>query len=406
MNTLALNTPAEIQDALARLRQSQERLRRTHTQADVVQSLYHWAQTWQDPASPYRRAAESLTEPFPIAHAQGTLDALLASLTPPALRALIDSEGVAGAVGVPVIGHVIAGNTPFLAWTSVLRALLMRSASLVKLPRSGGGDWARLFHQSLADTAPALAECITLAQWPGGTEALDSALCGHADLIMAHGSDAAMAALRVLTPPQTPFVPYGHALSFGLVLEDADLETAADGLARDALLFSGAGCLSVKAVYVRGSFADARRFARRLADAMQTFNRQYPLPAPSPANALLLREAHALGALWPEAETYAPSAAPYQVLLWPERPCRVQSGDGVVTVQAWPARAPWAALWRPVLGHLQGCALAGDATPALRARLDALGVSRLCPPGQLQCPPLAWRQNNRDLLRPLLGSGP
>ena len=41
------------------------------------------------------------------------------------------------------IGHVIAGNTPLLAWTSLLRALLMRSASVVKLPSGDAAEWGQ-----------------------------------------------------------------------------------------------------------------------------------------------------------------------------------------------------------------------------------------------------------------------
>ena len=74
------------------------------------------------------------------------------------------------ALGVPHVGHVIAGNTPLLAWTSLLRALLMRSASLVKLPSGDAAEWGKLFHASLADVSPALASGIELRQWPGGDD--------------------------------------------------------------------------------------------------------------------------------------------------------------------------------------------------------------------------------------------
>lgn len=412
-NITPMNTPTAIQRAAARLRHQSDHLRQTHTQADIVHALSHWAHAAKSPDSSLKRAA-ALAGPFPYAHVAPTLDALLASLHSTALRALIDSEGVQDALGAPVIAHIIAGNTPLLAWTSLLRALLMRSASLVKLPTGSAGDWAKLFQRSLAEVAPDLAAAITLAHWPGGAKPLDRALCQSADLVMAYGSDSTIAALRALTPPATPFVAYGHALSIGLItggypyrrnVYPPGLDNViADDMARAVLRFSGTGCLSVKAIYVCGTLEDARRFAHDLAEGMHTFNTQCPLPPPSPAAALLLQEARALAQMQPGADFYAPAAAPGGVLLWPHRPLHIQSGDGIVTVQCWPPRTQWASLWPADLppGLLQGCALIGVETTALRARLVALGISRIAVPAFLQCPPLSWRQNNQDVLRSLL----
>ena len=110
-----------------------------------------------------------MTEPFPFAMVQVSLDALLDSLTPEALWRLIDAEGVRDARGFPLIGHVIAGNTPLLAWVSVLRALLVRSASLVKLPSGQAANGAVvpcLPGGRLAGTGVG----IDLRQWPGGDD--------------------------------------------------------------------------------------------------------------------------------------------------------------------------------------------------------------------------------------------
>ena len=49
---------------------------------------------------------------------------------------------------------------------------------------------------------------------------------------------------------------------------------------------------------------------------------------------------------------------------------------------------------------LPGVALAGfrGQEPALRE----LGATRICPPGQLQAPPLDWARDARGVLRPFL----
>jgi hypothetical protein len=43
----------------------------------------------------------------------------------------------------------------------------------------------------------------------------------------------------------------------------------------------------------------------------------------------------------------------------------------------------------------------GNATAALAAALASLGVSRICAPGRLQAPPLAWRHDGQPVLLPL-----
>jgi hypothetical protein len=57
---------------------------------------------------------------------------------------------------------------------------------------------------------------------------------------------------------------------------------------------------------------------------------------------------------------------------------------------------------RPLAAHLAGVALAGfGAAEGRVARgLADLGASRLCRPGELQAPPLAWRHEGRPLLLP------
>jgi hypothetical protein len=58
---------------------------------------------------------------------------------------------------------------------------------------------------------------------------------------------------------------------------------------------------------------------------------------------------------------------------------------------------------RPYAAHLAGVALAGfgAARDAVVRGLADLGASRLCRPGELQSPPLAWHHDGRPVLVPL-----
>ena len=190
-------------------------------------------------------------------------------------------------VASPVVGHVIAGNTPLLAWTSLLRALLMRSASLVKLPSGDAAEWGRLFQDRWPTSRPPWPRAVELRQWPGGTTELDRTLCESVDWCWPTAATGRCEALRGLCPPGTPLVGYGHRVSFGLLLDGADERGRRAGFATDVLLYDQGGCLSPQTIFVEGDWARTSGFAARLADALPMPSAEYPLPhrAPEAADA-------------------------------------------------------------------------------------------------------------------------
>ena len=396
-----MTTVDDITAAAGRMRRAHRDILSPLTQAQVVQIIGEWARRWQDPHGAFAQEAYSLSKPFPFSHVRVSLDGLLPSLAPEQINALVAAEGMREARGVSVAGHVIAGNTPLLAWVSLLRALLMRTASVVKLPTGAAGDWGRLFVRSLGDVSSALASCIALLDWPGGTPMLDAALCENVDTVIANGGDDAIHALRALTPAATPFVGYGHALSCGLVLRDADLQAAAQGFARDVLLYGGGGCLSVKVIFVQGALARAAQFAECLSLAMADFEMNNGTLPPTPAEWQARRDTKLLASLRPGAAYFAAGEHDCAVMLWPGRVFKLLPGAACV-VQAWPPGAQFASLFAPVAGHLQGCAVAGAINKRLQGNIDALGVSRACAAGDIQAPPLGWRQDGRALLQTFL----
>ena len=365
----------------------------------VVAALAEFGARWRDPAYPLRREAEAWTEPFPWAMVQVSMDALLDSLTPEKLSALLAAEAVPDAPGWPVIGHVLAGNTPLLGWVSLVRALLVRSASLVKLPSNASARWTDLFHRSLREVAPELADCIFLMQWPGGTADLDAALCAASDLVMAHGGDAALRDLRTKCPPQTPMVGYGHRVSFGLLLPDADWEAAARGFAKDVLLYDQGGCLSPQAIFVLGNGNKAQAFSSVLAEALKTTAREYPLPVRSARATAAVAEARALAWMTEGTALWEDPAGRWTVVARPESAFALSPTFGMVSVQPLESLPALPEAIAAVAGYVQGCAVAGEETSYLP------GVSYVCRPGEMQAPPLSWRQDGRDVLRVLLPPG-
>ena len=390
------DTVDTVERAAADLRRRHAEMLALMPQAEIVAALAALGRRWRDPDYPLRREAKAWTEPFPFAMAQVSLDALLDSLTKDALWALLAAENIPDAPGYPVVGHVIAGNTPLLAWVSIIRALLVRSASLVKLPSNASARWARVFHQSLAEVAPELAACVFLTEWTGGTRELDAALCRQSDLVMAHGSDGTLHALRSVCSAGTPLVGYGHRVSFGLLLPGADIHDAARGFARDVLIYDQGGCLSPQTVYILGDFEDARRFAAALADALALVSAKYPLPVRAASAAGAVRDARALAWMEDGAAVWQGDDLRWTVIARLDRAFRGSPTFGVISVQPLGSLADLPEALSAVASRLQGCAVAGNADGYLP------GVSYLCRPGEMQAPPLSWRQDGRDVLRVLL----
>ncbi len=391
-----------MDEALDGITASLVRLRRSHAdilvpmpQAEVVDSLAALAERWRDPAYPPRLEAETWQEPFPFAMVQVSLDALLYSLAPEALWVLIDAEDVRDAQGYPIIGHVIAGNTPLLAWVSIIRALLVRSASFVKLPSGPAAQWGRLFQKTLADVSPDLAACVHLDQWPGGTTEREAALCAGVDLVMAHGSDATMCALRALCPPPTRFIGYGHRVSFGLVTRGNGTPEAAAGFAKDILLYDQGGCLSPQTIFVEGTWEDALAFAERLAAALPVVAARYPLPVRAEQGGAAVREARGLAWMGAGNRLWEDPSLRWTVIARPQPAFAPSPTFGVVSVQPLTSLEDLPEAVASVASCLQGGAVAGKESDYIP------NVSYLCAPGELQAPPLSWRQDGRDVLRVL-----
>jgi hypothetical protein len=115
-----------------------------------------------------------------------------------------------------------------------------------------------------------------------GADAVAGAELECADAVVAYGRGETLAAIRARLAPEARFIPFGHRTSVGYVAREtlADAATAdacARGIATDALLYDGDGCLSLHAVFVeRGAAVDPRAFASRCADAFELAAVEFP----------------------------------------------------------------------------------------------------------------------------------
>jgi hypothetical protein len=307
------------------------------------------------------------------------------------------------------VAHVSAGNVPGLAIPTIVTGLLAKAAVVVK-PAAGDPVLAALVARSLASIDPDLGDCVAVAYWPGGTDALTDVLLRRTEVVTVEGDDATVAA--VTERARGRVLGFGRRLSCALVTREAtaDLGRVVAGLARDVSLYDQHGCLSPQVVYVEtGGPASALDVAAALGRALVELEHELPRGPLSP-------EAHqAVRALREAAEWNAIAGQEVRIFGSP-------AASGVtVLYEADPTFAP-AAAYRTVrvkpleeiaglmrhLGPWAGCLEAVGVAGSMARRhevttaLAPSSVSRICPVGRMQSPPLGWHRGGVARLQTLL----
>jgi hypothetical protein len=298
----------------------------------------------------------------------------------------------------PVVAVWLAGGVPTAAFSAILLPLVAGAAVYAK-PASADPVSPRLFVESLRAVDEKLAAAVAIGS--------DPAALGLADAVVAHGSDAAIAAIRARVPVDRPFVAHGHKLSAAAVGRDAEPERAAQALALDAALYDGRGCLSPAYVMVEDDPPGrAHAFGAALAAALERLAVELPRGPLSDAERAALHDVRAAFAAREDARVWLSKpplafcvvlsdfrrSPPFPGLLRSLPLLRVRDADEA---------AGWCASFAP---HLSTLAVAGFGrrTDALaRAALHA-GGSRLCPLGRMQLPPIDWRHDGAEPLRSLV----
>jgi hypothetical protein len=291
---------------------------------------------------------------------------------------------------------------------------LVRSAQFVKC--ASGTSWLpRLFAHSLYDEDPKLAACLEIAEWRGGAQALEAALFDETDRLTATGSDETLTAIRQRLPPHVRFLGYGHRISFGFIGSHAlvNAHAAKSVVARaaaDVVAWDQLGCLSPHVFYVQaGGGVPPELFAALLAEALahlETIEPRGDLPIQEAATIQSRRDFYLVRA-----------AATSETQMW----CSENSTAWTVIYEADPGfqtsclnrfiYVKGVADLAEVLRHTEsirgkvstvGIAAASQQIPDLAAALARWGVSRVCPLGQMQRPPLTWRHDGRPALGDLV----
>lgn len=420
-------SPAELQRVIDQLLTARERDLVGRSVQSILSSLDRTIQLWLDPSSSERREAEAslptetglssemIRHTLPLIFGEYRPERLEALLRdelgdPNALDAFVPSQGgQRKAYGPTLNTQVLAGNLPGAGLDGVIFALLVKSATLVKAS-SSASLLPRLFARSLARVDPDLGACLAVVTWPGGQAVLEDIAFSRADVVLASGTDESLAAIR--SRVRGRFIGYGHKVSFSIIGKEAlsAAQDLAQKAAYDVVLFDQQSCLSPQLVYVEeGGAITPQEFAALLAQALEQWQNILPRGRVTPEASVAIRrvrdeaEWQALagknvtlyaspgGTAWTVIDEADPVFAPSPLY----RTVRVKPIASLAQLDV--LLTPWRTYLEAV-----GIAFDPDRLLEVEERLGRAGVSRICPLGTMQTPPLSWRHGGRPRIADLV----
>jgi hypothetical protein len=447
-------SPAMITEACQTLKRNRERYLAGRSTEQLIKTLSDVAEGWLDAENRFRKLA--LEQAWSAGLRPGTkgmkehavpeagapspgfsrvtlekgLDNFFRQLTTENLEALLEQElgdaiSVTGEAASPrhsphatrhfwrgpeLLVHIAAGNVPNPALMSIVLGLLTRSAQFAKCA-SGSAFLPRLFAHSIYAADAKLGACLEIAGWRGGNADLETALFAEADCVTATGSDETLTAIRARLPAKTRFLGYGHRVSFGFVadavLHGSSARQIISHAADDVVAWNQLGCLSPHVVYVQtGGEVSPEKFAELLADELERREQIEPrgeLPAEHAAAIASRRGIYEIRAAHsPETTQHWCSRNSTAWTVVYEADARFQLSCLNRFIYVKPVRDLAEALQyaETVRGQVStvGLGVPEHKLEELATQLARWGVTRVCPLGRMQNPPLTWRHDGRPVL--------
>jgi hypothetical protein len=302
------------------------------------------------------------------------------------------------AIGPRVTGHIFSGNVPGVAVTSLVRALLVKSASFGKMAAEEP-VLPVLFARALAEVEPALANALVLTWWPGGTEELDCALVERCDAAVVYGGAEAIESAR-RHARETRLVLHGPKLSLGVIGLHALNAKTAQAAARAVATFDQQGCVSPHVLYVVADNQAAAEFARLLAEELRAIAQELPRGRLRTAEAVALQQARAAAEFraigGADIQMHAADNLDFTVVYDPTPAFQASCLNRFVYVKPLTDVRALIELLEPFAALLQSVAVEGfspEETRALALALARRGVSRITNFSALPWPKPDWHHD-------------
>ena len=429
-------TPSMVTEACRQLKRNRTQYLRDISTAQTITLLAQLADNWQDDLFPFRKTALEASQEArgfsPASMARGLGD-FFSRITEENLhnfmaQELGDSRRLDAPLGTPeersdnriafargpeLIGHITAGNLPCPTLMSIVHGLLVGSAQFVKCAE-GAGFIPRLFAHSVYHTHAKLAACLELARWPGGDNPLEESLLKEADCIVAVGSDETLDAIRARLPLGKRFLEHGHRVSFGYIHKDylsrAMARELAENAARDVAAWNQLGCLSPHVFYVeRDGAVRPEQFAEMLSEAIDGLEHSEPRGNISDTESgeiahrrsfYEIRAAHTGDVRQWQSE----GSTAWTVVFEEEPQFATSCMNRFIHVKSVTDIDETLRAAEMARGQVSTVGLAAPRSEAeaIVIKLAHWGVTRVCPIGQMQNPPIGWRHDGRPTLGDLV----
>lgn len=429
-------TPGVISTACQTLKRNRQRYLTERPTQGLVRVIADVAKSWLEADNPFRRYALELGPAktgFSREILTAGLDSFFRQVTEENLQALIMQEfgearrldslcanpteekfnRAAFARGPELLAHITGGVLPNPILTDMIFGLLLRSAQFVKCA-SGTSFIPRLFAHSIYEVEPKLGACLEIAEWKGGTELLENALFAEVDCMTATGDDETLQVIRRRLPPQVRFVGYGHRVSFAYVthevLSGMSPQKIAVRAAQDVVAWDQLGCLSPHLIYVEiGGKISPEQFAEMLATELDASEKKEPRGKLSDAESADIayrrsfyevRAAHS-----PETKLWKSTGSTAWTVVFENNPkFQISCRNRFVYVKAISSLPQALEGIDVVRGKVStvGIAASEHRAQEMANQLAKWGVTRVCPLGQMQNPPLTWRHDGRPALGDLV----
>ena len=424
-------SPVMITEACQTLKRNREHYLATRSTESLVKTLSRVADGWLEPDNAFRKQALELgpaqtgfsrENPGPVGWTIFSAGSRATIFTRCSCRNSAMSKRLDALCATPVEQkqnrmailnapefqvHIAAGNIPNPTLASMVFGMLTRSAQLVKCA-SGSSLLPRLFAHSIYEFDPKLGACLEVAEWRGGTAALENALFGEADCVTATGSDETLAAIRTQLPAKTRFLGYGHRVSFAFVAgEDLFGSSAKKIVARaadDVVAWNQLGCLSPHVIYVQlGGEVSPDQFAGLLADELDRREKSEPrgeLPVELAATIASRRGIYEIRAAHSprnDAALVQQGSTAWTVVYEADARFQMSCLNRFIYVKAVADLTAMLQGADDIRGKVStvGIAVPEDKAQEIATQLARWGATRVCPLGQMQNPPLTWRHDGR-----------
>jgi hypothetical protein len=303
----------------------------------LIQSLDKVSELWLNPRHPLREEtiqALQVSTGFSRRQIEMALSNCFEELSLPKITTYVSSFVTSQKRAMDVF-HILPSNT-FTAWVHGAVITLLLGHRLFLKPSSREPIFARAWKKSLKNIDPRLAERVDIMVW-------DETKLQNVPAVVAYGSDETLQKIHAALAPGTRFAGYGHKLSVGIIFEealkDASSDTLLANIQKDAEPFRLQGCLSPQILYVQNP----------------------------------------------------------RTTRWPELEAVLDVAPRVRAFEAWDDLSVELKKFTPYLSCV-GYAGPSEQEPFLVEELASYHVSRVCPMGLMQRPPLSWQNGGINLV--------